>query len=142
MIVDPSIVNDLTKLILCKNHYEFTDFYGKHFSTETLINSDIYVYFKEQMHKIKVYNDPYKVVLPIIDPYYVDQIMVSDELLTNGNPIHLKFFLDKCDWGDINRREYFNILEYVKESSETIYNDLLEQARNNIYFSKVFIMEK
>lgn len=144
MIVDCNVVrvDDLTMLKLGRNCYGFTDFYGREISTHQLINSDVYVYFKEKLHKVRPYNEPYKVVLPIISPYYVDQIMINDEILTNGKPIHLKFFLDKCDWHQsVSRKEYYRILEYVAENDKDVYEDLFKQANEKMYFSKVFIKE-
>lgn len=142
MIIDniTSKIGNLPMIKLDRNCYEFTDFYNEAYTTKQLIDSDIYIYFKDQIHKVKCFNDPYKVVLPIIEPYYVDQIMICDELLTDGIPIHLKFFLDECDWS-CDRRQYFNILEYVNDSNERLYNDLFNQAQDNLYFSKVFIDE-
>ena len=48
------------------------------------------------MHKLKVINKLFKVdQLPLVSPWYIDDFYINDEVLTNGEDIRLKFFLDK-----------------------------------------------
>lgn len=143
MLVDMKSIdlNNLTVLKLDYNCYHFNDVNDKLIPADIITSKKVFVLFDNELHLVKPFNEPFKVDLGIISPYYVDQIYIIDDILTNGKKIHLKFFLDKCDWSSVRpRREYYSILEYVKNESEDVYDKLYKQSLDTTYFPKVYIM--
>ena len=131
-----SKICDLPKLILEWNCIHFRDETGKLYSAEEVSKCDIYVWFEDRMHKLKVINKPLKVdSLPIVSPWYVDDFYINDKVITNSEDIRLKFFLDKSDWTD--RNAFCSGLKSIK--NEVIKSKLKHQYNEPTVYPKVFI---
>ena len=88
------------------------------------------------MHKLKVINKLFKVdQLPLVSPWYIDDFYINDEVLTNGEDIRLKFFLDKVNW--IDQKAFYSALESIE--NETFKSKLKRQYNEPTTYPKVFI---
>lgn len=131
-----SKIGDLPKLILDWNCIHFKDESGKLYSSEELCKCDVYIWFEDRMHKLKVINKLFKVdQLPLVSPWYIDDFYINDEVLTNGEDIRLKFFLDKVNW--IDQKAFYSALESIE--NETLKSKLKRQYNEPTTYPKVFI---
>lgn len=130
-----SEIANLPAVKLKFNSYSFTLEDGVSISSDTLCNAEVYVIFKGEMYLVKPFNKVYKVSLPFINSYTVDQIYINDPELTLGEDVHLKMFLDKFYCADPTG----NKVSIMDSQHLVIGADLLAEFDSKVSFPKVLI---
>ncbi|UIZ56301.1 hypothetical protein LZP46_07640 [Acinetobacter sp. SCLZS86] len=136
MIIKPtSEIANLPTLRVMWDCINFTDENLYKYTSEDMINSEIYIIFENEFHKVFVKNKPLNVDWLSCDSYTVNQFYINDPFLTNGKDIHLKFFVHSNDW--IDSRGIALSLSYVEDTD--VQEKLKEQINSKIYFPTVLI---
>ncbi|MEX5287309.1 hypothetical protein [Acinetobacter towneri] len=136
MIIKPtSEIANLPTLRVMWDCINFTDENLYKYTSEDMINSEIYIIFENEFHKVFVKNKPLNVDWLSCDSYTVNQFYINDPFLTNGKDIHLKFFVHSNDW--IDSRGIALALSYVEDTD--VQEKLKKQINSKIYFPTVLI---